>query len=151
MQLDPVNIQGLHNLCVVYVERGLLSKAQACLNDAHKLAPHEDYIVKHLQIIDTRLTKLRAQPGTNQEKQLAFAEFDPRDFGGRAVKSDKISLNAQSKSSETNIEQSKTVQASKDPVFWEANTAESLQKLESFNRMQHNYATDLDDPSSGMS
>jgi len=48
-------VQGYHNLCVVYVERGLLEKAEPCLQAVHKLAPNEDYIVRHLRIVQQRL------------------------------------------------------------------------------------------------
>jgi protein O-mannosyl-transferase len=81
LQLDPVNIQGLHNLCVVYVERGFLMKAYACLHETLRLAPTEEYIQKHLQIIETRLTKLKTQTSSSREKELAFTPFDPREFG----------------------------------------------------------------------
>ncbi|VVC41584.1 Hypothetical protein CINCED_3A005366 [Cinara cedri] len=55
LQLDPDNTQGMHNLCVVYVERGLLKEAETCLEKAHLMSPHEDYIVKHLKIVQNRL------------------------------------------------------------------------------------------------
>jgi len=55
LQLDPDNTQGMHNLCVVYVERGLLKEAEICLQKAHLMAPHEDYIIKHLKIVQNRL------------------------------------------------------------------------------------------------
>ncbi|KAJ8894958.1 hypothetical protein PR048_000266 [Dryococelus australis] len=58
LQLDPENIQGLHNLCVVYVERGNLLRAEACLKQAHQLAPNEDYVLRHLNIVQTRIGKL---------------------------------------------------------------------------------------------
>lgn len=55
-----MNVQGQHNLCVVYVERGDLSAAERCLQQAHRLAPHEDYILRHLNIVQTRIAKLIA-------------------------------------------------------------------------------------------
>lgn len=85
LQLDPINIQGLHNLCVVYVERGKLAKAQECLQHAHQLAPTEDYILRHLQIVQTRISKLKQTAGMTKEKEIAFAEFDPKDFGGNIL------------------------------------------------------------------
>ncbi|XP_052873324.1 protein O-mannosyl-transferase Tmtc3 [Anopheles cruzii] len=85
LQLDPINIQGLHNLCVVYVERGKLVQAQACLAHAHQLAPGEDYIGRHLQIVQTRIARLRQSPDGGREKEVAFAEYDPREFGGSAA------------------------------------------------------------------
>lgn len=53
-----MNIQGLHNLCVVYVERGKLRQALECLQRAHKLAPEESYILKHLNIVKQRIIDL---------------------------------------------------------------------------------------------
>nr|CAD7590584.1 unnamed protein product [Timema genevievae] len=62
LQLDPENIQGLHNLCVVYVERGNLLRAEACLLRAHQLAPSEDYVLRHLNIVQTRIHKMQLRP-----------------------------------------------------------------------------------------
>lgn len=66
LELDPENIQGLHNLCVVHVERGKLIQAQACLEKAHELAPGEDYVLRHLQIVKNRITKLKINPNDEQ-------------------------------------------------------------------------------------
>ena len=55
-----MNVQGHHNLCVVYVERGDLGRAEKCLQQAHRLAPHEDYILRHLHIVQNRIAKLSA-------------------------------------------------------------------------------------------
>ncbi|XP_066909722.1 protein O-mannosyl-transferase Tmtc3 [Halyomorpha halys] len=55
LELEPENIQGVHNLCVVYVERGLLESAEECLKKAHKLAPKEDYVLRHLTIVRNRI------------------------------------------------------------------------------------------------
>lgn len=82
LQLEPHNIQGLHNLCVVYVERKQLSKARACLQHAHHLAPTETYIMQHLKIVDTRIEKLKQTPAAEKEKEIAFMEFDASEFGG---------------------------------------------------------------------
>lgn len=82
LQIDPTNIQGLHNLCVVYVERGKLTQALDCLQHAHKLAPQEGYILKHLKIVQQRLANLKQAPGMQRQKTIAFAKYDPKDFGG---------------------------------------------------------------------
>lgn len=145
-----MNIQGLHNLCVVYVERGFLAKAFACLHEAHKLAPHEDYIMKHLQIIETRLAKLKAQATHSREKDLAFADYDAREFGGHATKDNKVNLKVLQYSSSIQS-QAEMLRTSKDPVFLEPNLPENYRKHEGLKRIQNNYATDLDDPSSGSS
>jgi tetratricopeptide (TPR) repeat protein len=72
LELDPENIQGLHNLCVVHVERGKLLEAQSCLEKAHRLAPGEDYVLKHLQIVQNRIAKLKLNPndlGSEEETE----------------------------------------------------------------------------------
>lgn len=67
LQLDSKHIQARHNLCVVYVEQGLLDKAEQCLIEATRIAPHEDYINRHLKIVRLRILKLRQQQ--QQQKQ----------------------------------------------------------------------------------
>ncbi|GAB6030155.1 hypothetical protein CHUAL_005833 [Chamberlinius hualienensis] len=51
LALDPKNVQGLHNLCVVYVERGELTQAEQCFIKAVRLAPNVEYIQRHLRIV----------------------------------------------------------------------------------------------------
>lgn len=55
LQVDPGNVQALHNLCVVMVEAGDLPLARDCLLEALAIAPHEDYISKHLEIVEGKL------------------------------------------------------------------------------------------------
>jgi len=55
LQVDPNNVQALHNLCVVMVEAGDLPLARDCLQEALTIAPHEDYILKHLEIVEEKL------------------------------------------------------------------------------------------------
>ncbi|GIY50710.1 transmembrane and TPR repeat-containing protein CG4050 [Caerostris darwini] len=50
----PHNVQALHNLCVVHVERGLMEEAETCLEKASALAPDEHYVSQHLDIVRTR-------------------------------------------------------------------------------------------------
>lgn len=68
LQLDPDNTQGMHNLCVVYVERGLLKEAEVCLQKAHQMAPHEDYIVRHLKIVQNRLQAKQTPDQLDQQE-----------------------------------------------------------------------------------
>ncbi|PSN43004.1 Transmembrane and TPR repeat-containing protein [Blattella germanica] len=77
LQLDPENIQGLHNLCVVYVERGNLLRAEACLTRAHRLAPNEDYVLRHLNIVQSRINKL--QIPRSSEDEVKFEDFEETD------------------------------------------------------------------------
>lgn len=59
VSLEPTNVQGQHNLCVVYVERGQLNEAEKCLLNVAALAPSEDYVKKHLTIVRNRIIKLK--------------------------------------------------------------------------------------------
>ncbi|XP_017000704.2 protein O-mannosyl-transferase Tmtc3 [Drosophila takahashii] len=80
LHYDPHNTQGLHNLCVVFVERKRLAKAAACLQYAQRLAPAEDYIGRHLQIVHARLQKINKLPETAPERKLAYEDYDPLEF-----------------------------------------------------------------------
>ncbi|KAG8177684.1 hypothetical protein JTE90_021982 [Oedothorax gibbosus] len=71
LRQEPHNIQALHNLCVVFVERGSLDKAESCLERASVLAPNEKYVTEHLQIVRQRRelnTKTSYVPGTQNTK-----------------------------------------------------------------------------------
>ena len=53
--IDPTHVQGHHNLCVVMVEQGNLHSALECLKHVLRLAPEEDYILRHIKIVETRI------------------------------------------------------------------------------------------------
>jgi len=57
--LEPSNIQGQHNLCVVYVEKGELDLAKSCLAAIMAAAPTEQYVQQHLAIVRQRLADKR--------------------------------------------------------------------------------------------
>ncbi|XP_073813905.1 transmembrane O-mannosyltransferase targeting cadherins 3 [Musca autumnalis] len=106
LKLDPHNIQGLHNLCVVFVERKHMLKAQQCLRYAHQLAPGEEYILRHLQIVEQRLQKINKLPDQSPEKQLALADFNPKEFPSSTTSSSTTTTktpNASSQTPETNL------------------------------------------------
>lgn len=63
-------MQGLHNLCVVYVERGELLAAETCLAKAHTIAPTQDYILRHLNIVRSRLAKYAQQEQLQNQQQI---------------------------------------------------------------------------------
>lgn len=67
-------MQGLHNLCVVYVERGDLLRAEKCFIRASQLAPHEEYIVRHLKIVQTRITKLTSSLGSQTSSRKSVMQ-----------------------------------------------------------------------------
>ncbi|XP_076190218.1 protein O-mannosyl-transferase TMTC3 isoform X2 [Aptenodytes patagonicus] len=60
LELDPTNVQGKHNLCVVYFEERDLIKAEKCLVETLALAPHEEYIQRHLNIVRSKIASLSA-------------------------------------------------------------------------------------------
>ncbi|VVC91724.1 unnamed protein product [Leptidea sinapis] len=60
LELEPENVQALHNLCVVAVERGKLAVAEECLTRAASLAPHEHYIQRHLSVVRARRAAISA-------------------------------------------------------------------------------------------
>ncbi|XP_061495608.1 protein O-mannosyl-transferase TMTC3 isoform X2 [Rhineura floridana] len=58
LKMDPNNVQGKHNLCVVYFEERDLIKAEKCLVETLALAPHEEYIQRHLSIVRSKIALL---------------------------------------------------------------------------------------------
>ncbi|XP_023224570.1 transmembrane and TPR repeat-containing protein CG4050-like [Centruroides sculpturatus] len=57
LRQDPRNYQGLHNLCVVYLQRNELRQAVDCFQEALRLAPHVSYIQRHLYVAGLLLEK----------------------------------------------------------------------------------------------
>ncbi|KAJ7329891.1 hypothetical protein JRQ81_016065 [Phrynocephalus forsythii] len=76
LKMDPNNVQGKHNLCVVYFEERDFLKAEKCLVETLALAPHEEYIQRHLSIVRSKIASL----GTGEasviptEKAIAVEE-----------------------------------------------------------------------------
>ncbi|KAJ8395712.1 hypothetical protein AAFF_G00029490 [Aldrovandia affinis] len=60
LRMDPTNVQGKHNLCVVYFEERDLVQAERCLEEALALAPHEEYIRRHLSIVRGKIAAMSA-------------------------------------------------------------------------------------------
>ena len=58
LEIDPQHVQAHHNLCVVYVERGELQQGKACLEAVLALAPGEEYIRNHLNIVTKKINNL---------------------------------------------------------------------------------------------
>uniref|UniRef100_A0A2C9JN75 dolichyl-phosphate-mannose--protein mannosyltransferase n=1 Tax=Biomphalaria glabrata TaxID=6526 RepID=A0A2C9JN75_BIOGL len=56
---NPRNSQAMHNLCVVYVERGDLLQAEKCLQQTQVLDPTAEYIQNHLRIVRNKISELR--------------------------------------------------------------------------------------------
>ncbi|XP_037538509.1 protein O-mannosyl-transferase TMTC3 [Nematolebias whitei] len=60
LQMDPTNVQGKHNLCVVYFEERDLPRAERCLEETLVLAPNEEYVRRHLSIVRSKMAALSA-------------------------------------------------------------------------------------------
>lgn len=54
----------------MYVERGLLQYAEACLLKAVSLAPKEEYLLRHLSIVRSRIKKQK------MEEQKVYVKSD---------------------------------------------------------------------------
>jgi hypothetical protein len=86
-EVDPGHVQGHHNLCVVLVEQGRLQVARDCLARVQEMAPNEEYIRRHLQIVENRIrcpfysspyrpkTFLRGFPGGEQTRVLSISFY----------------------------------------------------------------------------
>ena len=66
--MEPNNIDAKHNLCVVYVEAGYLLEAEKCLAHVHSLAPEEQYILNHLNIVRAKIQEYRQKKAAEEAK-----------------------------------------------------------------------------------
>ncbi|XP_062856825.1 protein O-mannosyl-transferase TMTC3 [Trichomycterus rosablanca] len=55
LRSDPSNVQAKHNLCVVYFEERQLARAEQCLQETLAMAPHEEYVQRHLAIVRSKI------------------------------------------------------------------------------------------------
>lgn len=60
LRMDPGNVQGKHNLCVVYFEERDLPRAERCLEETLVLAPNEEYVRRHLSIVRGKMAAMSA-------------------------------------------------------------------------------------------
>ena len=74
IELEPNNIEAMHNLCVVFVEKGYLLEAEKCLAHVHKVSPNEEYILNHLNLV-------RAKIKEYMDKQKAAKEGNTAESG----------------------------------------------------------------------
>ncbi|KAM7415150.1 hypothetical protein PAMA_019801 [Pampus argenteus] len=76
LRMDPTNVQGKHNLCVVYFEERDLPRAERCLEETLALAPNEEYVRRHLSIVRNKMAAMSAagQPLTSSEGAAASAK-----------------------------------------------------------------------------
>ncbi|XP_041651499.1 protein O-mannosyl-transferase TMTC3 [Cheilinus undulatus] len=76
LSMDPTNVQGKHNLCVVYFEERDLPRAERCLEETLALAPNEEYVRRHLSIVRGKMAAMSAagHPLTATEGATTAAE-----------------------------------------------------------------------------
>ncbi|KAG1939153.1 protein O-mannosyl-transferase TMTC3 [Pimephales promelas] len=60
LNMDSSNVQAKHNLCVVYFEERELQRAERCLVETLAMAPHEEYIRRHLAIVRNKMAAMSA-------------------------------------------------------------------------------------------
>lgn len=60
LRSDPRNVQAKHNLCVVYFEERQLARAEQCLQETLEMAPHEEYVQRHLAIVHAKMAAMSA-------------------------------------------------------------------------------------------
>lgn len=79
LRMDPTNVQGKHNLCVVYFEERNLPRAERCLEETLALAPHEEYVRRHLNIVRGKMAAMSAagEPITAEGATLSAQEEKP--------------------------------------------------------------------------
>ncbi|KAK6626408.1 Protein O-mannosyl-transferase tmtc3 [Polyplax serrata] len=166
LQLDPENVQGLHNLCVVHVERGNLEKAEICLRKAFKLAPKEEYITRHLKIVQQRLAKLETSTKSVTVVEDAFKQPEepnstPHEKSKYFEENQIINENGGQKETEY-LNKEKTISSSKKiPGMQNTESIERSATLHGINgevnnKMRHPYYSDetgkvTDGPSKAMS
>lgn len=96
LNMDPSNVQAKHNLCVVYFEERNLPLAESCLVETLTMAPHEEYIRRHLAIVRNKMAAMSAagQPvvpaggsGGSDEQQRRDQKHAEEEEEGRGVAS----------------------------------------------------------------
>ncbi|MCJ8734461.1 hypothetical protein PDJAM_G00235700 [Pangasius djambal] len=97
LRSDPGNVQAKHNLCVVYFEERQLARAEQCLQETLAMAPHEEYVQRHLAIVRAKMAAMSAAgkppaPAEGAEvpaKQQKQAEREEEEDAGEAAEGEK--------------------------------------------------------------
>lgn len=94
LDIDPSNVQGKHNLCVVYFEERDLLQAERCLEETLAMAPHEEYVRRHLSIVRSKIAAMNAAgqplsgPSAVRDKPESTQEQAERQEEGRGTHAD---------------------------------------------------------------
>lgn len=145
---------------MVHVERGKLLEAQTCLQQAHKLAPEEDYVLRHLQIVQNRISKLHLNPNDINEVDENSKEKSKVVSNKSIDETDKNTKPMVSGDSEEQRYSSRVVNT--EPMF--VNNVDNIDDYVGYDVVEEELAetteypnsrieagSDKDDPSSGMS
>uniref|UniRef100_A0A3Q1FBX1 Protein O-mannosyl-transferase TMTC3 n=1 Tax=Acanthochromis polyacanthus TaxID=80966 RepID=A0A3Q1FBX1_9TELE len=109
LRMDPTNVQGKHNLCVVYFEERDLPRAERCLEETLALAPNEEYVRRHLSIVRSKMAAMSAagQPLTSTEGAATSAkEEKPQRAKESADKGEEEGRGADAVGDENNVRKS---------------------------------------------
>uniref|UniRef100_A0A8C1QAS3 Protein O-mannosyl-transferase TMTC3 n=2 Tax=Cyprinus carpio TaxID=7962 RepID=A0A8C1QAS3_CYPCA len=87
LNMDPSNVQAKHNLCVVYFEERELQRAERCLMETLAMAPHEEYIRRHLAIVRNKMASMSTagqliaptEGGSESDKQQEQKQQDKQE------------------------------------------------------------------------
>lgn len=150
VSLDPGNVQGKHNLCVVYFEERDLLRAESCLEETLAMAPDEEYVKRHLSIVRSKmaalssaghpLSPLQSQEGAIEEKQ-ATTNSKEEAKEGSGEKSDRKQKNgrkskSEGKEQEQDLDKKRTKdEGEKDMSDIEEKRAAALKRLEEIERI----------------
>uniref|UniRef100_A0A8C5G510 Protein O-mannosyl-transferase TMTC3 n=1 Tax=Gouania willdenowi TaxID=441366 RepID=A0A8C5G510_GOUWI len=131
LRMDPTNVQGKHNLCVVYFEERDLSRAERCLEETLAMAPNEEYVRRHLSIVRSKMAAMSAAgtPISSAEVATAAANEEKQKSPQDTEKVSKVE--EEGKGDGTN-ERTKSTQDIKDI---EEKRAAALKRLEEIERI----------------
>lgn len=116
LSMDPKNVQGKHNLCVVYFEERDLFKAEQCLEETLAMAPHEEYVRRHLNIVRSKMAAIAASGKILSPPATTEGASSSGTLGAQSAREEK-QLEGQEGSEQQGGEgSSKNVQKSSSPV-----------------------------------
>lgn len=141
----------------------MLLQAQACLEKAHELAPGEDYVLRHLQIVQNRIAKMKLNPNEVEDPDYTSKE------GSKVVSNKSIDETERKTepvvSGDTEEQRYSSRVVNTEPLFvknvddtdyvasnFVSDVEPKEQNVSRFSSKRHSLVgTDSDDPSSGMS
>ncbi|XP_034031789.1 protein O-mannosyl-transferase TMTC3 isoform X2 [Thalassophryne amazonica] len=148
LRMDPTNVQGKHNLCVVYFEERDLLRAERCLEETLALAPNEEYVRRHLSIVRNKMAAMSAagQPLSaaegaakppKEENQEGAREVGVEVTGvveeGRGAATGKKAVhekNVRKSSAESSVDQSEALDGSQPDKQTQGKSTEEINDIE---------------------